>query len=80
MSKEIFVRKIAHILIIEENTTHIQQDEYQSHRNSSIYPVHVNTTYIINIPRIVLKHLLYIHENVLAHIASIIRWKIQVQN
>jgi len=42
--------------IVKENTTHIQQDKYQSHQNSSISLVQMKTTYITNIQRIVSHH------------------------
>ena len=51
---------------IKENTTHIQQDKYQIHRNSSISLVQMKTTYITNIQRIVLQYLRGMDESVLA--------------
>ena len=40
-------------MIVKTNTTHLQQDKYQIHRNSSISLVQMKTTYITNIQRIV---------------------------
>ena len=59
-------------MIIKPHATHLQQDKYRGHQNSSISLVHVNETYIENIQTIV-RHSQYMHENVLAHRASIIR-------
>jgi len=67
-------------MIIKPHKTHLQKDKYWGHKNSSISLVHMNETYIENIQKIVLSHSQYMHENLLAHRASIIRWSIQVQN
>lgn len=67
-------------MIIKPHITHLEQDEYQGHWNSSISLVHMNETCIENIQRIVLRHSQYMYENLLGHQASIINRNIQVHN
>ena len=52
--------------IVKENTTNLQHDKYQIHRKISISLVHMKTTYITNIQRIVLQYSWHMHESMLA--------------